>query len=340
LINRRQFLASAGSVLMAMATGCARTPLLRGAASANLGAGVALAPEPEPLPPPDPVAARPFRVALLSDPHLQAQGAYLSETINPKLSQAVADFRRMTPDLWVTNGDIADHGLPSEYDVFKQIMGRVTRPDRLLTTTGNHEFYDLHTTDDVAVSRFKQAFGVAQPYSSKVYGNVHFVMLADEQWKSAPYNPDWCWITPSQLRWFERVLAEYRNKLTVVFMHQPLNETVLGSVGPNNFAGANVAPELYEILRQNTQIKLWFSGHTHRRLDLPDQVVRKAHTTFVALGSTIYMLAPQAGGQLLRQPDASQSRMLDIYPDKVVIGTRDHAARTWLQDLTVTVQRT
>jgi 3',5'-cyclic-AMP phosphodiesterase len=333
MMNRRRFLATAGTILTAIATGCSR--MLPGGDSKQ---------EPSPglaLPPADAAEPRPFRVALLSDVHIQPADSSLAGAINGKLRKAVGELKALEPDLWVTNGDIADHGVSAEHEAFKQIMAGVVQSDRLLVTTGNHEFYDMETTDDVSLRRFKEAFGKETPYSSHVFGDTHFVMLADEQWKTAPDHKDWCWITPEQIHWFERVLAEHRDKLTCVFMHQPLNETVASSQGAGAFGSTNMAKEIYDLLGKNPQVKLWFSGHTHRALQVEGQVVKKGETTFVALGSTIYLLVPPSapGERFKRDSDASQTRVMDIFPDKVVIRARDHAAGRWMDDLTVTMKR-
>lgn len=333
MMDRRRFIATASTVLISMLAGCARS-FTKKQETPNQLEGTS-------PPVPEPAGGHPFRVALLSDVHVQPEDSGLAKSINGKLLKAIDDLRSVQPDLWVTNGDIADHGVSSEFEAFKKIMGTVTKRDRLLVTTGNHEFYDMETTDDVSLNRFREAFGVQQPYSSSVFGGVHFVMLADEQWKLAPHHKDWCWITPEQLRWFERVLNEHKDKFTAVFMHQPLNETVVSSQGPNAFGGSNAAKELYDLIKQHKQVRLWFSGHTHRRLEQEGQVVTKEHTTFVALGSTIYQgrVNPNGGG-FNRDNDASQSRLMEIYPDKVIIRARDHTEGRWMDELELNISRT
>ncbi|HWI51164.1 MAG TPA: metallophosphoesterase [Symbiobacteriaceae bacterium] len=331
MIDRRRFLTASASVLAALVAGCARTTPRK-----------AIAIPPAPAPHPDagvPVAERPIRVALMSDIHLQPEESGLAKTINVKFARAVEDLKGMEPDLWVTNGDIADHGVSEELEAYKRIMSKVAPPDRMLMTTGNHEFYDMETTDDVSIGRWKQAFGVERPYTSRVFAGVHFVLLADEQWKTAPFNQDWCWITSEQLVWFEQVLAEHRDKTTIVFMHQPLNETVTGSQGARAFGGTNMADPLYEILARNPQVKIWFSGHTHRRLDVAGQVVEKNGITFMGLGSTIYLLGPKPGGGTGRDTEASQSRLLEIYPDKLRVLARDHTGSRWMEELEKRITR-
>ncbi|MDF2627053.1 MAG: hypothetical protein K0R39_884 [Symbiobacteriaceae bacterium] len=353
MINRRRFLKTSAAVLAAMAAGCTNLPAhvqeqIRAAAAEGAGAGPGSAPaakdgarpaEAVSDGTPQPTADRPVRVALLSDLHLQPEESGLAKTINVKFAKAAEDFRAFAPDLWIANGDVADHGLTSEMEAFKRIMSKVTTLDRVMATTGNHEFYDFSVSDEVLLNRWREAFGVEQPYSSRVFGGVHFIMLADEQWQTAPYNNDWCWITPAQLRWFEETLASHRDLDTIVFMHQPLNETVVGSIGARPFGGTNYAKEIYTLLEQNPQVKLWFSGHTHRKVDYEGQVVEKNGVTFMGLGSTIYLLGRSSEGRNVRDNNACQSRFLEIYPDRVVIRARDHAAGRWLDELERTVKR-
>jgi 3',5'-cyclic-AMP phosphodiesterase len=348
-MNRRRFLKTTAVVLGAMAAGCANVPAevqeqVRAAATAAgespAGAAQAVAaPAASADGTPSPTADRPVRVALLSDLHLQPEDSGLAKTINVKFAKAAEDLRAFEPDLWIANGDVADHGLTSEMEAFKKMIGKVTSLDRVMATTGNHEFYDMEATDEELLNRWRQAFGVEQPYSSRVFGGVHFVLLADEQWHSAPYNQDWCWITAAQLKWFEQTLAAHRDLFTIVCMHQPLNETVVGSIGARPFGGTNYAKEIYAILEQNPQVKLWFSGHTHRKLEYEGQVVEKNGITFMGLGSTIYLLGRTADGRNARDNTANQSRFLEIYPDRVRVRARDHVAGRWLDELERTVKR-
>jgi 3',5'-cyclic AMP phosphodiesterase CpdA len=332
VLTRRQFLTGASAVMLA-ASGCSKL---------RLPTPVGATPEPE-------APGGPIRIALLSDTHVQETGSAHAVAINGKLSKAVADYREYRPHYWLVNGDVTDHGLPGEYAAFKRIMGSVARDDQLLVTTGNHEFYDKEASDEEALRRFRQAFGREQPYMSRVVGGVHLVLLADEQWKTAPRNPDWAWLTPAQLQWLERVLQEHRDKFTVVFLHQPLQDTVLWTSGGNGFAGSGQIQELRAILRKNPQVKLWFSGHTHHGVDAPGQVVRKDGVTYLGLGSTYYQFVPseapedQGGwpsrGGFRKDMGVSQSRALEIWPDKVVVRARDHGKQAWLDQHEVVIPR-
>ena len=347
LLTRRDFLTLGTAVVASAVTGLGAAsllPLPRAGASAPT-------PLPVPAPTPSPAAAapspaaaapmaavppaKPVTVALLSDPHTQATYSDVARLVNPKLVKALTDLQPLTPDLWLVNGDLAEDGVQAQYAAFKEITGKVVPPGKLLVTTGNHDFYDFKVSDADSLRRFREMFGLPQVYSSRVVSGVHLVTLADEARKNAPDSghPDWAWLSPEQLHWFEQVLAENRQRFTAVFLHQPLQNTVAASVGANPMGGSGQAKELRAILAKNPQAKLWFSGHTHRRIDADGQVVHDGGTAFVALGSTAY-LAGAGGG---KDYSASQSRVLEIYPDRVVVRARDHTAGQWLDHLQVTL---
>lgn len=334
MLNRRQFIIGAGAVL-ATATGCSRVRMKLPASGESIQA--------------EGEGPQPFRVALLSDPHIVESDSLVAVAVNGKFSRAVAEYKPLRPDLWVVNGDIADTGKAGQLAAFKQIMGGVARPEQLLVTTGNHEFYDKAASDDEELTRFREAFGLKTPYSSRVAGGIHLVMLADEQYKTAPKNREWAWLTPEQLRWFEQVLAEHRDKFTVVCMHQPLQETVYWSHGDNDFAGCGQFTELQGILSRNPQIRLWFSGHTHMGAAIAGNASRRDGVAFVGLGSTFYQYAPSDApedkgdwpdGRGFRQDlGASESRLLEVWPDRVVLRARDHARQRWLAPQEITIDR-
>lgn len=329
MLSRRQFLQGAALVVAAAVAG-RRTR--RPAAPAAV-----------------PVEARgdaPFRIALLCDTHIQTDRPGAAAT-SGKLSQAVADLKRVRPQLWVVNGDVSEHGTPAEFDAFKRIMASVCRSDQLAVTTGNHEFYDRTATDADALLYFRHAFGLTRPYSNRLAGGLHVILLGGESGKSAPRNRDWAWLSAEQLAWFRGVLAEHRSTPTVVCLHQPLQDTVLWSTGNNSFAGCGQVNALRAILAENPQVKLWLSGHTHIGLAEPGQVVTQKGVTFAALGATAYQFvasdAPedQGGwpgpGGFRKDPTANQSRLLEVWPDRLELHVRDHRQQLFLPHLTVSI---
>lgn len=332
MLTRRRFLTVAGTALVTAALGTLSWKMR--------AAGLQTQPA-DPEEPAETGGPHPFTIALLSDTHTRGPSSSTFGAVTGKIVKAVADLKPFKPDAWLCNGDVTDGGRPEEYEAFKQIVGKQAKPGRLLVTTGNHEFYDEDASDEEVLRRFQEAFDQKTPYSDHVLEGIHFVMLADEQWKTAPYNREWAWLSAEQLRWFEQVLAEHREKLTAVFMHQPLQNTVVWSHSGNSFGGTGQAKELRAILQRNPQIRLWFSGHTHQRLEAPGQAVKQGKTTFICLGSTFYQIVKSddnADGYR-KDTSKSQSRVMEIWPDQLVIKARDHVEQRWLDDLQITIPR-
>ncbi|HYF77938.1 MAG TPA: metallophosphoesterase [Symbiobacteriaceae bacterium] len=326
MLSRRQLLLGAAAVL-AGATGCAKV---------KLPALPGTTPQPGPAPqaqedPADKTPRPVLRVALLSDPHTQESGHGYN-----KLQQALADYKPLRPDLWLVCGDVTNLGLAAEYAAFKKLLKGTVKDDQLLVTTGNHDLYDKTATDEEEMGRFKDAFSRKTVWSNKVVGNVHFVMLATEQWKTAPRLPDWAWLSDEQLRWFEQVVAEHPDKYTIVSLHQPLQNTIIWSHGESNtFTGCAQLPTLQAIMKKNRQIRLWLSGHTHMGAERENSAAAINGVTYIGLGSTFYQFVPASGaedkfGGFKQDFDASGSRLLEIWEDRTVIRARDHANQRWL----------
>jgi 3',5'-cyclic-AMP phosphodiesterase len=330
VLNRRQFLISSAGVL-AGATGCT-----------SLKARLTPPPDEERLLPAE--GPQPFRIAIFSDPHTVSTDASNAGAINGKLKAGVTAYKSLRPDLWLVNGDIADDGRTEQMEAFKKVMAAVAKPDQLLVNTGNHDFYDQDASDDEELRRFREAFGLPAAYSSRVAGGLHIVMLANELHKSAPRYREWAWLSPAQLKWFERVLAEHREKFTVVCLHQPLQDTVVWSWGGNDFAGCGQAKELRAILAKNPQVRLWLSGHTHMGAEVAGNVSGQGRVTFVGLGSTFYQFVQSdvatEFGNFRKDLSVSQSRLLEVWPDRVVLRARDHVARAWMEENELVLKRT
>lgn len=268
------------------------------------------------------MSERPYQVvALLSDLHLE-HNSMLARLFNSKAKEAIDDLKQVCdPDWWVINGDICNHGTPDELAEFKAL---VPERDHWLVTTGNHEF--LTNFDDLR-QEWLSTFSVGGNtlYKSEIIGGVHFVLLANEH--PSDLAGARCWITDEQLLWFTNVLQTHSQKDTVVFMHQPLRNTVTPTRSGQSLC-RDQERKLRHILGQNPQIRLWFSGHSHCRL-VPDEVWIEGDVTFMGLGATSYMPDPEHG-LAEEDPEYSQCRVLEIWPNHLTIRTRDLRVGEWL----------
>jgi len=275
------------------------------------------------------------RIALLSDPHIMAPGAPLAGLVQRKLGLALDDFARFAPDLYVINGDATDLGLPAEYAALGALLAQHAHGRPVLLNTGNHSFYDPAADDAAALARFCRFTGQLRPYRNLVRPGLHLILLSGERYKSAPQRTEWAWLSREQMDWLAGVLAEHPALPTLVCLHQPLHDSVLQSEQPNAFAGVGESDALRRLLAQHPQVCLWCSGHTHITAAAPRQVVRQDGVTFAALGSTFYLgrTPAEAEGPATGDHSASESRWLEVYPDRLRLRVRDHRAQAWLTEL-------
>lgn len=319
MFTRRRFLQSSFTLMAALA-GCSPRALHQAV--------------PEEVPPAAPVVAREpgllARLAVVSDPHLDN-----SIGTGAKLKAALNDLRSVGADHYAFNGDLTNHAWPSEYDLFRQL----TKGLSIDANMGNHEFYHFEHSDAELVDRFCKALGYERPYHAREVAGVQLIFLSGVLRKGAPKNPEWAWLTAEQVNWFEQQLKAKPKTPTLVFLHQTLNDTVAWSWGGNGFSGVGEAQQLRQILSRNPQVKLWFSGHTHQRQEGENQVSGQGSVTFVGVGSSFYTFVPsdkpeaREFGGFVKDLRRSDSRVVDVYADKLVVRARDHAAKAWVDSL-------
>jgi predicted phosphodiesterase len=119
--------------------------------------------------------SKPFKVALLSDPHYHFD----------KLSEAIHDINKKNDIAFViVAGDLTEQGLMKEYIIFYEIMKKLKVP--YLTLIGNHDY--LSNGEKV----YAQMFGKFN--YTFVFNNVKFVLFDNVLWESEK-EPDFTWFS-------------------------------------------------------------------------------------------------------------------------------------------------
>jgi 3',5'-cyclic AMP phosphodiesterase CpdA len=300
-----------------------------------------------------PVMARDkgIHIAVLSDLHIQdPQRSKEAVHYNGKAKQAIEDVLSLYPDRIVIVGDIVHHGFQSEYQEANRLFQSIRNKGiPLYVSMGNHEYYDTKKSNEQARMLFLQEFGLIQPYQSIVKDDVHLVLLSTEGLEGSGHSRDWARIGNEQLDWFASVLQQHQEKTTLVFLHQPLNDTVEQSQYQDWIARTAQTDKLLAIASRHPQIKCWFSGHTHAPLQNRNQIVYRHGIWFVGGASTFYtndiqpateaQTGPTLGQRFKKKLDfqASQSRFVSVYQDKILIQARDHQKRQWIKELEHTI---
>ncbi|WNR44985.1 metallophosphoesterase family protein [Paenibacillus roseipurpureus] len=284
-------------------------------------------------------AAPLFSFSVLSDLHVTSTDK-VSQLL---LKQALMDHHELRPDskLLVLNGDLTN-GSEADYRSLLALLSRQPHAPAH-ATMGNHDFYGVwHTPDGDkmdytklnpswssarAVALFDRMWGYDKPYHELVVDGYRFLFLSGEAYRDvdASINED-AYLSAAQLSWLRERLAAAAaepGKPVFVFLHQPLPGTVDGS---DLELGVVQHQELRALLDAHPNVIL-FSGHTHWNIETTNQVKQ---LKFLAASSASIRQVWSAKNE----PETralSQSLIVDVYPDRVVILRREHTEKRWIE---------
>ncbi|KQO14169.1 metallophosphoesterase family protein [Paenibacillus sp. Leaf72] len=223
-------------------------------------------------------------------------------------------------------GDITDHGDEAEYAQFSAIVERVKQQGELppmLYTIGNHDTWkDWEQGQELG--SFKHFTGMTAVYYDRWIGGSHFIFLGSEL--QTAKNAE---LSSTQLAWLAEKLEEHRgdSRPVFLFLHQPLKNTVAGSLEEQEWYGVNQDEELRAVLASWPQVIL-FTGHTHWELGAP-------HTVFDGQGEIATMFNAASVAYLWTDEDAhkagSQGYYIEVYEQGVRVRGRDFVARQWME---------
>ncbi|MRN56582.1 metallophosphoesterase [Paenibacillus sp. LC-T2] len=220
-------------------------------------------------------------------------------------------------------GDVTDHGFPEEYEEMVRIVNKYKAklPD-ITFTLGNHDVGLGHWESRLAL--YEAETGMTGPYHDHWIDGYHFIFLGTEQGLRT-----FCNLSIEQLQWLEHKLEEQSaaDKPVFLFLHQPLKDTVAGSLESQGWYGVTQDEELKSILAKYPQTLL-FTGHTHWELEVDN-------TMFPGQGETATMFNSASVAYLWTNEDeakiGSQGYYVEVYSNKVVVRGRDFKTGTWVE---------
>ncbi|OMF88302.1 metallophosphoesterase [Paenibacillus sp. FSL R7-0337] len=238
-------------------------------------------------------------------------------------------------------GDITDHGFPNEYEEVQRILEQhqASLP-QLRYTLGNHDVGLGHWESRLAM--YTSRMGMPGPYHDHWIGGYHFIFLGTEEGL-----PTFCNLSAEQLQWLDRKLGERApdkpeanshlqphteqaslpDQPVFLFLHQPLKDTVAGSLESQEWYGVTQDQELRTILSRHPQTLL-FTGHTHWELEV-------GNTMYPGNGQTATMFNAASVAYLWTDADehknGSQGYYIEVYADKVLVRGRDFTTGTWIE---------
>ncbi|WP_342479000.1 metallophosphoesterase [Paenibacillus sp. FSL H7-0350] len=238
-------------------------------------------------------------------------------------------------------GDITDHGFPNEYEEVQRILEQhQTSLPQLRYTLGNHDVGLGHWESRLAM--YTSRMGMPGPYHDHWIGGYHFIFLGTEEGL-----PTFCNLSAEQLQWLDRKLGEgapdkpepdgqiqphpeqvhLPDQPVFLFLHQPLKDTVAGSLESQEWYGVTQDQELRTILSRHPQTLL-FTGHTHWELEV-------SNTMVPGNGQTATMFNAASVAYLWTDADehksGSQGYYIEVYAGKVLVRGRDFTTGTWIE---------
>jgi 3',5'-cyclic-AMP phosphodiesterase len=282
------------------------------------------------------------RIVILSDAHLP----YIPrETPDAGKEQRIVTAKQgiiVDINYWndvtriVATGDlVGSYGTEAEYAAARSFFGKLNKPVSFIV--GNHDYMYIGRDPNfnfirgneeerrAKLERFKREFNQPQLYYAQESGRYLLVFLSTDSLDSKVL----CQFSQEQMSWLEGVLAKNKNRPTIIFAHAPLAGTLTDYnqyINKPSFI-AQPETEIRDLLRNNTQVFMWVSGHTHT------PATNKDFDSPVNLydGRVLDIQNPTLDGEVI------WTNSLYLYPDKVVIKTFRHSDKKWLDDLERTI---
>jgi len=273
-----------------------------------------------------------FEFQVVSDIHLNAAS---SHKYNINFKNMLTDVAQNSPNsagIFVS-GDIADHGLASEYRQLVQLHASVDGAPPYFLAIGNHDFYNGEY--DAKIEQFltyaklpngEHPSGVHYDFWLNGY---HFVFLGND---ASPVDGVKTTLTSATIKWLDETLAKDRdeNRPTFLFLHQSLYNTVAGSLPGQNWNGVvNEAP-FRNVLKKYPEL-IMFNGHSHWILDSESNYYPRSNTlpAIFNTSSVAYLWTSyhKTEGEELA---GSEGYYVRVYDDKIVVLGRNFTSGEWV----------
>lgn len=213
------------------------------------------------------------RILQLSDPHIVPEGqlAYGVVDTAAALAEAVSTINRDLHlygpvDLAIVTGDLTDFGSPEEYARFRDIMGELAVPYRVIP--GNHDLRE----------NLRQAFSEKSwmPETGPVVWSLElsdFGVVALDTLVEGRHHGN---LDDDALGFLAEAMEGFNGKPVLVGMHHPPFETGIIPMDVNNLRNGNALRDILDNYAGETRL---MCGHVHRSV-----------TTMY--GSSVAMIAP------------------------------------------------
>ena len=269
------------------------------------------------------------RLVILGDPHLPGRLIEKKEAVR----ETINSWEDV--EMVIAVGDIcSDWGSDEEYRLAKEFFSRLKKP--FFPIAGNHDYiYETpaapegglvvapRQVQEAKLQKFQKTFNLPGYFYAKTVGNYRLIFL------SSDHVDFLSGMSERQLAWFRSELEANRKTPTIIIFHGPLKDTLKDYRRWINTPGFIAQPyeDIHDILKQNPQVFLWVSGHTH---------TPPTEESFASPVNTYEGQVTNIHNKDMNRGDI-WTNSLFLYPDKVVVKTWDHQVNAWLPNLERTI---
>jgi predicted MPP superfamily phosphohydrolase len=266
---------------------------------------------------------RPYhRLVILGDPHLPGRLIEKKEAV----LETINSWEDV--DMVIAAGDIcSDWGSDEEYQAAKDFFSRLKKP--FFPIAGNHDYiYETPAKPEVGLvvaprpvqeaklQKFRETFDLPEYFYAKPVGRFRLIFL------SSDHIDFLSGMSERQLAFLRSELEANRETPTIIVFHGPLKDTLKNYRRWINTPGFIAQPHeiIYDLLKQNTQVFLWVSGHTH---------TSPLEESFASPVNVYDGRITNIHNKDMNRGDI-WTNSLFLYPDKVIVKTWDHQISGWL----------
>lgn len=284
---------------------------------------------------------------LVSDLHVST-GNGPNGVENKHFSQMLSDVKTNSPNsigIFV-NGDITNGGNEEEYKVLTNLYNAAKSSGvvpNLHLAIGNHDLYGGNPNGLFQkYAKIVNSSLASQPstvYYDETVGGYHFVYLGSEGSGNAAT------LTTTQLNWLDNRLATFTaenpDKPVFILLHQPLKDTVAGSITSlgQNWHGVATEQQLRAVIKKYDQVII-AGGHSHWELNSRYNMYPGDDNMPVAVNtaSNGYLWTDYnvTGGEYL---EGSHGYYVRVYSDKVVFMGRNFVTGEYMPSAMFVVQQ-
>ena len=282
-------------------------------------------------------------VWIISDIHIgRGDGTVSAENFKKMLNQAI----ELNPNgvaIFIV-GDMADGGTESQYEqmisLHSQVMtenGKDVADYPLFLALGNHDYPAMSSIFLQYATLPDGTHPTDTSYDFWLDG-YHYIFLGSDTSSGLYAN-----LSEETLSWLDSKLTECRDvsRPTFVFLHQPMYNTVSGSLPGEGWHGVSNEEALRAILSKYPEVML-FNGHTHWTMDsscnifegteeLPIHIFNCASVSYLWSGFN------KVTGENL---EGSQGYYVEIYNGKIFVRGRNFIAGEWISSAQYLVELT